>query len=85
MYYVSSVVDAIPTVNALAGCNTTSKVGTSATFQAVMKCGYELLHSFGKSKISDQMIFYAETFLVECVSRRSERNNFDHMRFETYH
>lgn len=57
MYYVSSVVDTIPTVNALAGCNTTSKVGTPATFQMVMKCGYELLYSFGKSKISDEMIF----------------------------
>ena len=46
----NSIVDVLHGVSTLAGCDTTSKVGTnSATFQAVMKCGYELFHSFGKS------------------------------------
>ena len=48
----NSIVDVLPTVQA--GCDTTSKVGTnSATFQTLMKCGYELFYLFGKSEISD--------------------------------
>ena len=32
-----------------------------------MKCGYELLNSFEKSKIFDQIILPAEKILVECI------------------
>ena len=40
----SNVIDILPAVHALTGCDATSKVGTtSATFQAAMKCGYDLL------------------------------------------
>ena len=81
----NTVADVLPAVHALTGCDTTSKAGTkSAAFQAAMKCGYELLYSFGKSQISDQMILLAEKFLLECISKSSERNNFDAVRFETY-
>ena len=79
----NTVADVLLAVHALTGCDTTSKAGTkSATFQAAMKCGYELLYSFGKSQISDQMILLAEKFLLECISINSERNNFDDVRFE---
>ena len=81
-----SAVDVLLAVHALTGCDTTSKVGAkSAAFQAATKCGYELFYFFGKSEISDQMILSAEKFLVECISKSSERNNFDEIRFETYH
>ena len=50
----NSVVDILPAVHALTGCDITGKFGTkSAAFQAAMKCGYELLYSFGKSEISN--------------------------------
>ena len=82
----NNVVDVLPAVHTLTGCDTTSKVGTkSAAFQAAMKYGYQLLYSFGKSEISDQMILSSEKFLDECISKSSERNNFDDIRFETYH
>ena len=84
----NSVVDVLPAVHALTGCDTTSKIDTkSAAFQAAMKCGHELLYLeyFGKSEISDQMILLVETFLVECISKSSERNNFDYIRFEICH
>ena len=48
-----------------------------------MKCGYELLFSFGKSKISDQINLSAEKFLVERFSKSSEKNSFDDAHFET--
>ena len=58
--FFNKVVDVLPAVHALTGCDKTSKIGTKFTaFQAVMKCGYELLYSFGKSKIYDQMILSA--------------------------
>ena len=79
-------IDVLPAVHALTGYNTTSKAGTkSAACQWMMKCGYELLHSFGKPETSDQMILFAERFLVKCISKSSERSNFDDIRFETYH
>ena len=31
------------------------------------------------------MIFSGEKFLVECISKSSERNNFDDIHFEKYH
>ena len=75
----NSDVDVLPTVHA-------STVATmSAAFQATRKCGYELLHYFVKSEISYQMILLAENILVECISKSSEWNNFDDIRFEIYH
>ena len=59
----NTVIDVLAAVHALTGCDTTSKVDTnSAAFQAAIKCGFELLYSFGKQEISDQMIFSAENF-----------------------
>ena len=57
----------------------------SAAFQAVVKYGYELLYSFGKSETSDQMILSAERFLVQCISESAERNNMDDVHFQKYH
>ena len=47
----NSIVDILPAVHALTGCDTTSKVSTKfAAFQATMKYGYEFLYSLGKSE-----------------------------------
>ena len=82
----NSVVDVLPAVHALTGCDTTCTVDTNVTaFKAAMKCNYGLLYLLGKSEISNQMILSAENFLVECNSKRSARNNFDKICFETYH
>ena len=82
----NGIVDLLPAVYALTGCDKTIKIGTKSTdFHAVMKCGYELLYSFVKSGISDQMILSAEKFLVKYFSKSFERNYFDDIYFETYH
>ena len=58
--FFNKVVDVLPAVHALTGYDKASKTGTKFTaFEAVMKCDYKLLYSFGKSKISDQMILSA--------------------------
>ena len=55
--------DILHAAHALTSCGTTSKVRTkTAAFQAAVKCGYELLHAFGKSKIPDKMNLLAESF-----------------------
>ena len=78
--------DVLPALHGLTGCDTTSNVGTKcAAFQAPMKRGYELLYSFGRPEISDLMILLAKFFLDECISKSSERSNFDDIRLKTYH
>ena len=70
--------DILHAAHALTSSETTNKICTkTAAFQAVVKCGYELLHSFGKSKISDKMILLTEKLLVELILKSSESNNFD--------
>ena len=82
----NNVLDVLPAEHALSSCDTTSKaIIKSAAFYLVIKCAYELLHSFGKSKISDQMILSAETFVNKCISNSSEINNFNDIRIETYY
>ena len=82
----NSIVDILSAIHELTGCDTTSKAGIkSAAFQAALKFGCELLYSFGKSEISNQIILLAETFLVECIPKGAERNKFDDICFETYH
>ena len=79
----NGIVDLLPSVYALTGCDKTIKIGTKSTaFHAVMKCGFELLYSFRKSEISDQMILSAEKFLVKYFSKSFERNYFDDICFE---
>ena len=82
----NGIVDLLSAVYALTGCDKMIKIRTKSTaFHAVMKCGYELLYSFRKSEISDQMILSAEKFLVKYFSKSFERNYFDDIYFETYH
>ena len=64
----SNVVDGLPAVHALTGCDTTSNVGTKlSALNAATKYGYDLLYSFGKSVINQEIILSAEKCLVHCV------------------
>ena len=66
----NSIVYIIPAVHILTSWDTTSKVGKkSATFQAAIKCGYELLYSFWKSEISNQIVLSTEN-IFDTVSVR---------------
>ena len=63
----SGVVDILPAAHALTGCDTTTKVGTkSKALKTVISCA-DILKTFGKDEINDQMIADAGQFLVKCV------------------
>ena len=81
-----SVRDILPAVHALTACDTTSKVGTKeAALKASEHTGSELLSSFGKEPLSDDMIAAAKKFLVGCLSDISTIKSFDELRYHQYH
>ena len=78
------VVDILPPVYALTGCDTTSKVGTkSAALKTVNECGYELCF-FGKTELTGEIISNVEKFLLKCVSDQNLDKS-DDIRYELYH
>ena len=82
----SDLIDILPAAHALTDCDTTSKVGTNAAaFKTAEKYGYELIYSFGKSELTDQMINDAKRFLVRCLSSNDNIDCFDELRHEIYH
>ena len=65
----STVIEVLPAVHALSGCDTTSKIGTKkSAFQTAEKSGEDYLESFGKSVLTEEMVSSAEKFLVDCLS-----------------
>ena len=64
------LVEVLPAIHALTGCDTTSKFGTKGkAVKEGMKNGYNLLYSFGRDEISNQMIADAEnSFLIALQS-----------------
>ena len=81
-----ALIDILPAVHALTGCDTTSKVGIKkATLKAAECTGSELLSSFGKEPLSDDRIAAAEKFLVGCLSDASTMKSSDELRYHQYH
>ena len=63
------VVDILPQVHTLTGCDTTIKVATKpAALKTTNECGYELICFFGKTELTDEIISNAEKFLLKCIS-----------------
>ena len=63
------VIDVLPTVYALRGCDTTSKIVTkAASLKVASKYGHELLYLFGKVELTDEIITDAEKFLWRRIS-----------------
>ena len=57
----SGVIDVLPAVHSLSGCDSTSKIGSKTkAFKTVLEHGNYLLNYFGKSDINDYMIDKAE-------------------------
>ena len=79
------LIEVLPASHALTGCDTTSKVGTKGkAVKEGIKNGYNLLYSFGKDEISNQMITDAEKFLVNCITSHNV-DTFDEHRYLVYH
>ena len=79
-----NVLDVLPAIHALTGCDTTSKVGAKKEALNVAVNEYHNLVSFGKDKISEEMIKNAEQYLVSCLSK-SKEETFNAVRFNRYH
>ena len=61
----ADVIDILPTIHALTGCDTMSKIGTkTAALKTAQEYGHELLCFFGKRELTDKMIDDADKFLL---------------------
>ena len=82
----NSVIDVLPAIQALTGCDTTNTIGTK---RAVLKLGEtdrsKMLILFGKEPLTWDVTEAAEKFLVGCISNKSGAETFDELRFKLYH
>ena len=78
------LVEVLPAIHALTGCDTASKVGTKSRAVREGADCYHLLYAFGRDAWSDEMIADAEKFLLKCI-RKHDVDTFDELRFIVYH
>ena len=81
------MIDMLPAVHTLTGCDTTSKVGTKKKALSLLKSGkYTELKNFGSTELLDSNLTeIAESFLVKCMPSSSSASNFDELRHHVYH
>ena len=80
------VVDILPALHALTGCDSTNKVATKlSAVRLAREGGNSLLHSFGRGTFTDEILYDSEKFLVKCISPKSISDTFDDLRYEVYH
>ena len=81
----ADVFDILPPVHALTGCDTISKIDAkTAAVNTANNCSYELICSFGKTGITDEIIGNAEKFLLKYISNQN-LNEFDDTRYRLYY
>ena len=79
----SDLVEVLPAIHALTGCDTTSKVGAKSRAVREGACCYHLLYAFGRDALDDEMIADAETFVLKCITKH-DVDTFDEVRFIVY-
>ena len=79
----STVVDVLPALHALTGCDTTSKICSKNAALKIEDTDFiENLVAFGKTDINIDMIIMAEKFLVRCIDSKANSESFDDLRME---
>ena len=82
----TTVIDILPTLHALTGCDTTSKIcSKNAALKKTETAIIENLVTSGKTAINVDMIITAEKFLVKCIDVKTNSESFDELRIEYYH
>ena len=82
---LSILVSVLPTVHALTGCDTTSKVSTKhAAFKVAEQGGLELIKDFGKLQLTSDMKQKVEKFLASAIGG-SKFDTMDKIRYFQYH
>ena len=79
------VVNVLPAVHSLSGCDTTSKVSRKKSTLKVASLRSDLLEGFGQGLLSENMISSAEKFMVGCISDLDKVETFDELRHCQYH
>ena len=79
----TTLIEVLPALHSLTGCDSTSKVGTKP---AAIKREhfFDKIVDFGKDKFDYDMFLKAETFLVHCVSEKADCSTFDDLRCQEY-
>ena len=78
------LVEVLPAIHALTGCDTASKVGKKSKAAGEGAGYYHLLYAFGRDELSDEMIADAEKFLLKCFTKH-DVDTFNELRFIVYH
>ncbi|XP_057301782.1 uncharacterized protein LOC130636171 isoform X2 [Hydractinia symbiolongicarpus] len=64
------VIDILPAVHALTGCDTTSKIGTkTAALKVASGSCFGELSFFGVSTLNEELVDLAQHFMVHCISK----------------
>ena len=80
------MVEMLPAVHTLTGCDTTSKVGTKKKALNVMTiCEHQELKTFGLGQLDEAMYNAAEQFLFKCLPKSSKVDSSDSLRHSIYH
>ena len=77
------LVNILPAVHSLTGCDTTSKIGTKLMALKTARHSGKLLEDFGVAPLDEEMIQNAEQFIAKVLG--SSKLNCDGVRFEQYH
>ena len=80
----SDLVEGLPAIHALTGCDTVSKVGAKSRAVRQGADCYHLRHAFGRVALSDEMIANAEKFILKCITKH-DADTFDELRFIVQH
>jgi hypothetical protein len=78
-----SVIEVLPAVRALSGCDTTSKFGTKHAALKHAKASPHLLARFGKDQLSEAMIYDAESYLAGII--KPNYSSMNDCRISQYH
>ena len=69
--FPKKLVEVLPALHSLTGCDSTSKVGTKLA--AVSREGYfKEITDFGKERLDSDILIKAENFLVHCVKENAD-------------
>ena len=78
--------DILPALHVSTGFDLTRNVSTkAAALRTAIEGGGELLHAFGWSELTDDMIANAQKFLIRCLSPSNKCIHFDDLRYNAYH
>ena len=82
----NDIIEMLPAVHTLTGCDTTSKISSKKkAFNVKKQVEHKQLQTFGLGRLDKTIINAAEQFLLKCLPKSSNVKSFDSLRHSTYH